>query len=145
MKINFTGISIIILAISILVSSIFISNSLSDMAKSNSVSSVNSVSENSKIEMRLYSKSEIAEYMGITLSEFDGIDLNQVLLGSGIPFIRTDDDNYYTILGFKSGCQTMIHIQSMTIRILLIIEKDKRACGSFICSFYMEDYRLKKS
>ncbi|MFS1519487.1 hypothetical protein V1503_23970 [Bacillus sp. SCS-151] len=101
MKINFTGISIIILAISILVSSLFISNSLSDMAKSNSVSSVNSVSENSKIEMRLYSKSEIAEYMGITISEFDGIDLNQVLLGSGIPFIRTDDDNYYTILGIQ--------------------------------------------
>ena len=96
MKGNLTALSIFSLAISFLVSTVIISNSI------NREISLNILSSDQKSEEAVYkpllNKEEISEYLGISVEEFDELDQMQVtIFGQGIPYVETNNTRYYTI------------------------------------------------
>ena len=100
MKGNLTALSIFSLAISFLVSTVIISNSINNAT--NREVSLNILSSNPKSEEAVYkpllNKEEISEYLGISVEEFDELDQIQItVLGQGIPYVETNNTRYYTI------------------------------------------------
>ena len=96
MRGNLTALSIFSLAISFLVSTVIISNSI------NGEISLNILSSDQKSEEAVYkpllNKEEISEYLGISVEEFDELDQIQItVLGQGIPYVETNNTRYYTI------------------------------------------------
>ena len=96
MKGNLTALSIFSLAISFLVSTVIISNSI------NREISLNILSSDQKSEEAVYkpllNKEEISEYLGISVEEFNELDQIQLtVLGQGIPYVETNNTRYYTI------------------------------------------------
>lgn len=104
MKQNYTAIAIIILAISILASSLIIANSLSLTSEDDSSR------ENVLLEKQFLSKGEISEYLGITVEQFDELNKQQIINGrSPIPYIEIDNEKYFTI---KSVSEWLLSIDT---------------------------------
>ena len=111
MKINFTAISVIILAISVFVSAWIISNQL----KTNDNSTPESVEYKEQLTYtkQLLTKEEIAIYLGITTQEFEELDKTQIaVVGKGIPFLVSGNTEYYTIQGIEKWLSDINYYQS---------------------------------
>ncbi|MBU8878548.1 hypothetical protein BGM26_06035 [Bacillus sp. FJAT-29790] len=101
MKMNFTAISVIFLSLSVLISSVIISNSLKNTTNDDSQILIEKATKE-VMENPLLTKEEMAEYLGISEIEFDEIDRNQIhTVGRGIPYIESDSNKYYTIIGLS--------------------------------------------
>lgn len=99
MKMNSIALSIIALAVSVLLSSIIISNSLSNLSLS---SDTDKEKEQVVMEKKFLNKTEIAQYLGISVKEFDKLDKMQISsFGKGIPYLQTDTNKYFTIQGIE--------------------------------------------
>lgn len=111
MKINITAISVMVLAISVFVSALIISDSL----KTNDNSLPNSVIHEEKFinKMQLLTKDEISAYLGITTQQFDKLDKTQIaVVGKGIPFLVSENTEYYTIQGIEEWLSDINYYQS---------------------------------
>lgn len=111
MKINFTAISVIILAISVFVSALIISTPLKTTDNSTAVS----VEQKEQLvyKKKLLTKEEIAVYLGITTQEFEELDKRQIsVVGKGIPFLVSENTEYYTIQGIEKWLSDINYYQS---------------------------------
>lgn len=113
MKLNFTGLSIIILGISILISSFVISNSISKFDSPQSVPTTIEYKEEYK-GIQLFAKEEIVKQLGISIEEFDKLDrMQSVSFGKGIPFLETTSGTkYYSIQAFEKWLSDTNHYLS---------------------------------
>ena len=114
MKINFTAISVIILAISVFVSAWIISNQL----KTNDISTPESAEHKEQLvyTKQLLTKEEIAIYLGITAQEFEELDKTQIaIVGRGIPFLVSGNTKYYTIQAIEEWLSDINYYQSNDI------------------------------
>ena len=95
MKVYFTAISIFILAISIISSAYILSNSLNE--KSNLTVTTSTEKTEYSDRKPLLSKEQAADYLGISVEEFDRLDSDQVIsVGEGIPYLEANENKYYT-------------------------------------------------
>ena len=111
MRINITAISVMVLAISVFVSALIISNSL----KTNDNSIPNSVKYEEEFinKKQLLTKDEISAYLGITAQQFDELDETQIaMVGKGIPFLVSGNTEYYTIQGIEEWLSDINYYQS---------------------------------
>lgn len=110
MKINITAISILVLAISVFVSALIISNPLKTK---NSIPNPVKHEEKFINKNQLLTKDEISAYLGITIQQFDELDKTQiVVVGKGIPFLVSENTEYYTILGIEEWLSDINYYQT---------------------------------
>lgn len=111
MKINFTAISVIILAISIFASALIVSNQLK--TTHNSTAEPVESTEQLTDTKQLLTKKEIAMYLGITIRQFDELDKIQIAFsGRGVPFLVLGNTQYYTIQSIEKWLSDLNNYQA---------------------------------
>ena len=112
MKMNITAISVIVLAISVFVSALIISDSI----ETNDHSRSNSVEHEQVNKKQLLTKDEISAYLGITTQQFDELDKAQIVsVGQGIPFLNSGNEEYYTIQGIEQWLTDINYYQTKDV------------------------------